>query len=34
VTVVAVTTAGVRLFIDANAGVLTSNVPQVVLARR
>jgi hypothetical protein len=34
VTVVGLTTAGVRLYIDANAGVLTSNVPQVVLARR
>jgi hypothetical protein len=34
VTVVALTTAGVRLFIDANAGVLTSNVPEVVLGRR
>jgi hypothetical protein len=34
VTVAAVTSAGVRLFIDANAGVLTSNVPEVVLGRR
>jgi hypothetical protein len=34
VTVVGLTTAGARLFIDANAGVLTSNVPEVVLAHR
>ena len=34
VTVVALTPAGVRLFIDADAGVLTSNVPEVVLAPR
>jgi hypothetical protein len=34
VTVVAVTTAGMRLFIDADGGVLTSNVPQVVLSPR
>ena len=34
VTVAALTAAGVRLFIDADAGVLTSNVPQVVLSPR
>jgi hypothetical protein len=34
VTVVGLTTAGVRLFIDADAGVLTSNVPEVVLSPR
>jgi hypothetical protein len=34
VTVVAVTTAGVRLFVDADAGVLTTNVPQLVLSPR
>jgi hypothetical protein len=34
VTVVAVTTAGVRLFIDADGGVVTTNVPQAVLAPR
>lgn len=34
VTIVRLTTPGVRLFIDANGGVLTSNVPQVVLAHR
>jgi hypothetical protein len=34
VTVVGLTTAGARLFIDANAGVLTSNVQEVVLAPR
>ena len=34
VTVVGLTTAGVRLFIDANAGALTSNVAEVVLGRR
>ena len=34
ITVVALTPAGARLFIDANGGVLTSNVAQLVLARR
>jgi hypothetical protein len=34
VTVVGLTTTGVRLFIDADAGVLTTNVPQAVLSRR
>lgn len=34
VTVVGLTSAGARLFIDADAGVLTSNVPQVVLSPR
>jgi hypothetical protein len=34
VTVVGVTSAGVRLYIDAAAGVVTSNVPQVVLSPR
>jgi hypothetical protein len=34
VTVVALTAAGLRLVIDANAGVLTTNVPEVVLGRR
>jgi hypothetical protein len=33
-TVVALTAAGQRLYIDANGGVLTSNVAEVVLARR
>jgi hypothetical protein len=33
-TVVGLTPAGQRLFIDANGGVLTSNVSQLVLARR
>jgi hypothetical protein len=33
VTVVGVTAAGVRLFIDADGGALTTNVPQVILAR-
>ena len=34
ITAVALTPAGVRLFIDANGGVLTSNVAELVLARR
>jgi hypothetical protein len=34
VTVVGLTSTSVRLLIDANAGVLTSNVPEVVLGRR
>jgi len=33
-TVVALTPDGRRLFIDADGGVLTSNVPELVLARR
>ena len=33
-TVVAPTPDGRRLFIDADGGVLTSNVPELVLARR
>jgi hypothetical protein len=33
-TVVALTRDGVRLFIDADGGLLTSNVPELVLARR
>jgi hypothetical protein len=33
-TVVALTPAGARLYIDANGGVLTSNVPELVLSRR
>jgi hypothetical protein len=33
-TVVGLTADGRRLFIDANAGVLTSNVAELVLARR
>jgi hypothetical protein len=34
VTVVGLTATGRRLFIDADGGVLTSNVPELVLARR
>ena len=34
VTVVALTPAGARLSIDVDAGVLTTNVPEVVLAPR
>ena len=33
-TVVALTTAGARLFLDADGGVMTSNSPEVVLAPR
>jgi hypothetical protein len=33
VTVVGLTAAGVRLFIDADGGALTTNVPQVILAQ-
>jgi len=34
ITVAALTPGGQRLFIDADGGVLTSNVPELVLARR